>query len=231
VGPAGEGLAEPDLRQRERRSGRVPEERNVHLPTGNEVLHQRRLLEAAEHATDGVLEAALVLRHRVEVHSHRGVFAGGLHDQRKLEVQVLELGEPLDDPERGREDAAGHQQLLGLVLVEGEAEGERAGAGVGEAEEVEERRDGHLTAGIAPDGLAEVEDQVRGPVAQWGDDVRGVRTHGEDRHLVATLPERAGELGSHPLHVRPRLASWVFLQCIGVRVVQERDVHAVDSWM
>ena len=82
----GEGLPEADLRQWQRRAGRVPQQRDVDLAAGDEPLHQRRLLEGAEHAADRVLQAALVLHHRVEVHAHRCVLAGGLHDQRKAKV-------------------------------------------------------------------------------------------------------------------------------------------------
>ena len=63
VRPTVEGGTEADLRQRERGARRVPEQRDVDLASGDEALHQRRLLEGAEHAPDRVPEAPLVLHH------------------------------------------------------------------------------------------------------------------------------------------------------------------------
>ena len=222
-----EGAPEANLAQGKRHPGGVAQQGDVDLATGDEALHQGRLAEGAKHASDGVAEAPAVVAHRIEVHPHRGVLAGGLDDQREGQIQPFQVRETVHGPEGGGGDAPGDEKLLGLVLVERQPEGQRRRPGIGKAKEVEEGGDGHLPPRISSDGLAEVEDEVIGAGAQGGDDGQGILPHRNHRHAKASGFQDSPELARHPLDVRPRLASWVFLQSIGVCVVQERDVHAV----
>ena len=231
MGSALEGTTEADLAQGQRHPGGIAQQRDVDLPPGDELLDQGWLVEGPEDFADRLPEAPAVMTDRIEVHPHRGVLSGGLDDQRERQLERFQIREALHRPESGGGDASGEEELLGLVLVERQPEGQRRGAGIGEAEEVEQAGDGHLPPGIPADRLTEVEDQVRRPSAEEGDDGQGVLPHRDHRHAEALALQSCPELARHPLHVRPRLASWVFLQSIGVCVVQERDVHAVTQMM
>ena len=98
--------------------------------------------------------------HRVELDADRAVLALRLHDDRKVDVVRPVEAAPVDGREIGRADAVEGEDLLGDRLVLREVEPVRAGAGVGDPEEIEVGGDVDVLGVVARVGLGEVENQV-----------------------------------------------------------------------
>src|SRR5207302_216187 len=123
---------EPDHRQAVR-LGAVSENRDRELRTREVRLDQHGLGVALGQEPDALRERPRAVAQVVAEHALAGSLGDGLHEHRKRQRQAVQVVRRLEARERGGGNAAERERLLGAALVQREREGERIGAGVGDA--------------------------------------------------------------------------------------------------
>ena len=123
------------------------------------LLDQGRLAVAVDDGGDLDPQLFLVVDHAGGADPLGRALGVGLDDEREGQVGVEPLAPGLHDLELGRQDAVLAQHLLAQRLVEGDGQGGRVRAGVGDAEELAQSR--HLSLAVPSlDPLRDVEDEI-----------------------------------------------------------------------
>src|SRR5207237_6386478 len=133
----------------------------------------------------------------------------------------LELADLLDELPAGRDDAVLGQHQLGERLVERHREPPGAGAGVREAQLIEQSRIERLAEAAAA-ALGRVEDEVGRERLQPGSGAAGGTAHLDALHPVSEPLHRRGERGDG----LPRVELGFFLGIGEAQVVRQGDAHA-----
>lgn len=158
--------------------GRGAEEGHVELVPVDEPLDERRLRAFHQDALARPGELSPIGDDRAVIDPDGSILVGRFDDSRERDVDAVQILSPLHDGPFGRGDAPRSKQLLRLGLVEGERERQGTGAGIRGAEQVEERRDDHLAAGVTGEGLTEVDDEIGVVGGERGVEREGVLTEG-----------------------------------------------------
>ncbi len=223
--PIGEGLAELDFGQRKRLARTVSQKGNVDLPTFDVPFDQRRLAKNTEHLRSRAPKTCPVGHHRIEVHSHRSVFPHRFDDQWEGERDRLDVLDPANHRELRGRHRSGSKQFLGLILVQRQAEREPGRSGVGQPEQLEQAGDGHFSAAVARERLAQIDDQDGLSADEGLGEGEVFALHRDGLGTRPVAGERVTERRRNPGHVFSRLAPWIIRQEVVVAVVQDGYVH------
>ena len=121
-GRSGGSLGEIDLVEGKRRHARVAEERDVHLAALDVALDEHRLVVLLEERADATHERPLVVDDVVVPDADRGVLVRELDEERVRQIDAGRVLDALDDAGRRGRHAARAQDVLGLGLVQAQAE-------------------------------------------------------------------------------------------------------------
>ena len=153
-------VLEQDLHRRQHARAPIAEQADRELAPGDVLLDERRLAVALDELAHDRAQPLLVVDHRRRrAHALRRALLVRLDDERELQLRRQPLAPGLHHLELGGQDAVLQEHPLRQRLVERDGQRRRVRAGVGDAEQLAQRRHRRLAV-AARDALGDVEDQI-----------------------------------------------------------------------
>ena len=131
----------------------------------------------------------------------------------------------MDDHPAGHDYAGGGDQALGAIFIEGDGQGERVGAGVGDAEHLQHGGDAGLARPADALALGEVEDEVR-RVGQ--ESLQQLPAVAQLDRVMAQPPQHRGDAldGGRAIELLLKVVGQVrTLRTVRLQVVGDADPH------
>src|SRR5436189_886447 len=193
----------------------VADHANIELTTLDELLDEHGRLELSVQIVEAAEQLLEVVHDRLARDADRRVFLRGFHDHRELHLARPLHGATVHGRKLRRRDAVEAEHLLRQALVSGQEQSRRAGTGVTQPQEIQQRRDARVQRADSGERLDEVENEVRLRRAERVRDRDDVLVSTHPCHFVRQRLDCPGELAEH------RILRWLER----VSGMQERDAH------